>query len=76
MMALKTAALAGVGVVQLPVLMLRDELATGALVDLLPSWRPRREAIHVVFPSRRGMLPSVRALVDFLSEKYAAMDED
>ncbi|HHT1975871.1 TPA: hypothetical protein ACTYJN_005362, partial [Raoultella ornithinolytica] len=26
--------------------------------------------------SRRGLLPSVRALVDFLSEEYQRMEED
>ncbi|EGX6986619.1 LysR family transcriptional regulator, partial [Escherichia coli] len=35
-----------------------------------------REIIHAVFPSRRGLLPSVRALVDFLTEEYARMIED
>lgn len=76
MFALKTAALAGVGVVQLPLLMLTEELAQGRLVRLLPAWAPRREIIHLVFPSRRGLLPSVRALIDFLVEKYASFEED
>lgn len=34
------------------------------------------EDIHAVFPSRRGLLPAVRALVDFLSEEYALMIEE
>lgn len=76
MLALKTAALAGIGVVQLPILMLPEELAAGSLVRLLPEWSPRREVIHLVFPSRRGMLPSVRALVDFLAERYQSFQED
>jgi len=75
MMALKTAALAGVGVVQLPLLMLPEELEAGTLIQLLPDWEPRREVIHVVFPSRRGMLPAVRALIDFLTESYGRIDE-
>lgn len=76
MMALKSAALKGVGVVQLPILMLTDELESGALVSVLPSWRPLREVIHIVFPSRRGMLPAVRALIDFIADEYAAIEED
>lgn len=76
MMALRTAALAGVGIVQLPLLMLRQHIADGSLVPLLPEWCPRPEVIHVVFPSRRGMLPSVRALIDHLAERYAALGED
>ncbi|MGY4877479.1 LysR family transcriptional regulator [Vreelandella aquamarina] len=70
MTALYHAALAGVGVVQLPSLMLGDSLTSGELVKVLPDWEPRREVIHVVYPSRRGLLPSVRALLDFLAERY------
>lgn len=76
MLALKSAALKGVGVVQLPVLMLTKELEQGLLVPVLPDWRPPREVIHIVFPSRRGMLPSVRALIDFIADQYAAIEED
>jgi DNA-binding transcriptional LysR family regulator len=76
MPALKSAALAGVGLVQLPILMLPRELESGALVSVLQDWQPPREVIHIVFPSRRGMLPSVRALIDFLAECYRAFEED
>lgn len=76
MVALRTAAIAGVGVVQLPVLMLQEQLEAGSLIKVLPDWEPRREMIHVVFPSRRGMLPAVRALIDFLVERYAIINED
>ncbi|MFO7565769.1 MAG: LysR family transcriptional regulator [Enhygromyxa sp.] len=76
MVALRTAALAGVGLVQLPLLMIRDQLAAGELVAVLPDWRPRREIIHVVFPSRRGLVPSVRCLIDHLVESYASFDEE
>ncbi|MDU4273386.1 MAG: LysR family transcriptional regulator, partial [Enterobacter asburiae] len=67
MLALREAAMAGIGVVQLPVLMVKDQLASGELVRVLNAWEPRREVIHAVYPSRRGLLPSVRTLVDFLT---------
>ncbi|QSA97868.1 LysR family transcriptional regulator [Methylococcus sp. EFPC2] len=76
MIALCGAALAGVGIVQLPVMMVRDRLAENTLVRLLPDWAPRREIIHAVFPSRRGLLPAVRALLDFLAGRFSALDED
>jgi DNA-binding transcriptional LysR family regulator len=76
MPALCTAALAGVGIVQLPTMMLGGEIARGELVRLLPEWAPRREIIHAVFASRRGLLPSVRALIDFLIERFQALRED
>ena len=76
MIALRAAALAGVGIVQLPMLMIHKQIAEGTLVHLLPDWRARREVIHLVFPSRRGQLPAVRALIDFLVESYAAFEEE
>lgn len=76
MLALREAAVAGVGVVQLPLLMAREQLADGTLVRVLEEWEPKREVIHAVFPSRRGLLPAVRALVDFLSEEYAQIVEE
>jgi DNA-binding transcriptional LysR family regulator len=40
MIALRNAAVAGVGVCQLPVMMVRDQLTDGSLVRLLPDWAP------------------------------------
>ncbi|MEO3989087.1 LysR family transcriptional regulator [Pseudocitrobacter cyperus] len=76
MLALREAAVAGVGIVQLPLLLVREQLASGQLVTVLEEWQPRREVIHAVFASRRGLLPSVRALVDFLVQEYQRMEED
>lgn len=75
MLALQVAARAGVGVVQLPLLMVEDDLAAGRLVHVLPDWQPRPEIIHVVFPSRRGLLPAVRCLIEHLAEAYGSFDE-
>ncbi|MDZ7829523.1 MAG: LysR family transcriptional regulator [Halofilum sp. (in: g-proteobacteria)] len=76
MSALASAAAAGVGIVQLPTMMITEQLQRGDLVRVLPDWAPPREIVHAVFASRRGLLPSVRALVDFLAARFAALDED
>lgn len=76
MIALRLAAIAGIGVVQLPTMLIRDELARGALLRVLPSWAPRKEIVHAVFASRRGLLPSVRAFIDFLVERFQSLKED
>jgi DNA-binding transcriptional LysR family regulator len=73
MIALRLAALQGVGVAQLPCLAVRQDLVAGRLVDVLADWAPRAGVVHAVFPSRRGMLPSVRALLDFLTTEFAAL---
>lgn len=74
MLALRAAAIAGVGIVQLPSMMVRTQLERGELVQVLPGWAPRREIIHAVFASRRGLLPAVRMLVDFLAEQFRLVD--
>jgi DNA-binding transcriptional LysR family regulator len=73
MVALHCAARRGVGVVQLPMMMVREDLMEGTLVDAIPDWAPRAGIIHALFPSRRGLLPSVRALLTFLATDYAAL---
>ena len=72
MVALHAAALQAVGVVQMPSLMVLGDLRLGNLVEVLPQWAPRSGVIHAVFPSRRGLLPSVRGLLDFLGSEFAA----
>ncbi|WP_447931125.1 LysR substrate-binding domain-containing protein [Sphingopyxis fribergensis] len=72
MAALREAALAGAGAARLPTLVVWNDLQAGRLVTLLPDWKPSNEIVHAVFPSRRGLLPSVRALLDFLADECAA----
>jgi DNA-binding transcriptional LysR family regulator len=69
---LRQAAIRGVGVACLPALVVADDLSGGSLVRLLPSLSSRSGVVHAVFPSRRGMVPAVRSLLDFLSEGFAA----
>ncbi|WFU51167.1 LysR family transcriptional regulator [Sinorhizobium terangae] len=73
MIALRLAALKGVGVAQFPAMVIRQDLIDGTLVEVLPQWAPRAGIIHAVFPSRRGLLPSVRALLDYLAIGYASL---
>ncbi|MDR6501952.1 LysR substrate-binding domain-containing protein [Burkholderia sp. DN3021] len=68
MHALRDAAIHGVGIVQLPCMVVEDDLRNGTLVDVLPGWAPKGGVMHAVFPSRRGLLPRVRLLIDFLAE--------
>jgi DNA-binding transcriptional LysR family regulator len=47
----------------------REDLGRGALTRVLPIWNSPQGIVHVVFPSRRGLLPAVRAFIDFLAER-------
>ena len=55
--------------------MILDDLRSGQLVDVVPGWRPRCGIVHAVFPSRRGLLPAVRELLDFLAQEFALLQE-
>ncbi len=70
------AAIAGVGVVQLPNMVVQDDIQAGRVIDLLPDWRPVAGSVQAIFPSRRGLLPSIRSLIDFLVKEYAARPAD
>ena len=66
---LRAAALAGVGVALLPESVVRAAIESGGLEQVLPAWTLPLGVFHVVFPTRRGLLPSVRAFIDFLAER-------
>ena len=72
---LVAAASAGVGVALLPRANCRTELATGQLVHVLPDWGASDGIVHLVFISRRGMLPGVRAVVDFAADALRAITD-
>ncbi|MGH8788217.1 MAG: LysR family transcriptional regulator [Cupriavidus necator] len=72
--ALRSAVLQGVGIAKLPTMMVHKELQDGSLVEVLPQWVPRSGIVHAVFPTRRGLLPSVRKLLDFLAQEYEALN--
>jgi DNA-binding transcriptional LysR family regulator len=66
------AARRGLGVALLPEFVCAPALASGELEVVLPDWSAPEGTMHFVYPSRRGMLPGVRALVDFLAERLPA----
>lgn len=65
---LRQAAADGVGIAVLPEFACQELLACGRLVRVLPEWSRRQGVIHMVFTSRRGLLPGVRAVLDFLAD--------
>lgn len=62
---LHQAAIDGLGVAYLPDLQHRLAVADGRLSVVLPQWTSREAILHLVYTSRRGMLPGVRAVIDF-----------
>ncbi|MDT6963185.1 LysR substrate-binding domain-containing protein [Cupriavidus sp. SZY C1] len=69
MATLKAAACEGVGIVALPGYVGKAEMAAGKLVRVLPQWIAGVATLTLLMPSRRGLLPSVRAFSEFLAEE-------
>ncbi|ANY14985.1 LysR family transcriptional regulator [Bordetella pseudohinzii] len=68
---LTEAAVRGRGIALLPSVATQAELRRGELVPVLPDWRSPEGIVHCIYPSRRGMIPAVRAFLDFLFERLA-----
>ena len=68
---LLAATLEGAGATLLPEVDVRAVLEAGRLVRLLPDWSVAEGLLHLVFTSRRSMLPGVRAVIEFAAEALA-----
>jgi DNA-binding transcriptional LysR family regulator len=69
--ALLRAALAGGGIALQPTYLANPHLADGSLHTVLPEWKLPDMAIYALYPSRKHLSPAVRALLDFLVERFA-----
>lgn len=71
---LRRAALLGVGATMLPKEFVGDDLQAGRLQRLLPGLESRAGLVHAIFPTRRGMVPAVRQLLEALASGYDALN--
>ena len=60
----------GIGIAMLRDSLIRKDLADGTLVHVLPELHVVPGVVHVVFASRRGLIPAVRALIDALAAGF------
>lgn len=67
-LAIREAALAGVGLALLPRPFIEDDLSAGHLHVVLKQWRPEHQWIYAIYPSGPYMSARVRLLIDFLSK--------
>ena len=70
MIGLKQAAIAGVGIVASPGYVCRQEVRSGALRRVLPTWLAGDSTITALIPYRQGLLPSVRVFIDHLAAEF------
>jgi DNA-binding transcriptional LysR family regulator len=64
------AALAGLGLCQLPDFYIEEPLHTGSLVEILPGHRPPDEEVWAVYPHRRHVPLKVRKAVEHLQKEF------
>lgn len=71
-MVLLSATAAGAGIALQPLYSAAPLIASGQLVALLPEYQPQELGIYGIYASRRQMPATLRAMLDFLVERFAS----
>lgn len=66
------AALAGLGLIQVPRYRLKPYFADGTLVELLKDYPPTPTPVSLLYPHSRQLSPRVRVFRDWLTKEFAA----
>lgn len=74
--ALRAAAVGGMGIAVTAAFIVREQLASGALVQVLPGHTMAPRNLYALYPHGRHVPPKVRALIDFALQWYAGRDWD
>jgi DNA-binding transcriptional LysR family regulator len=72
---LKAAAIAGLGIVALPNFIASPQIGTGELEMLLRDWPLPEAPMHAVMPPGRAGTARLRALIEFLAERFGPEPE-
>lgn len=59
------------GVILQPTFLIGQDLADGALVELMTEYRSLELGIYAIYPTRKHVSPKVRALIEFLVQRFA-----
>ncbi|MEX3998787.1 LysR substrate-binding domain-containing protein [Paraburkholderia sp. EG285A] len=68
-LAVKEAVCSGLGISVLPDFSIKDDLANGRLIQVLPMWSLPAGTMHAVFPAGKFRPAKIRAFVDLLLER-------
>jgi DNA-binding transcriptional LysR family regulator len=69
---LRRAALAGVGIVLQPEVLLVDDVRDNRLVPVLPTWKPPARPLHLLYVRDRQATPKLQCFIDFIAERFKA----
>jgi DNA-binding transcriptional LysR family regulator len=70
--AVRDAAIQGLGIAQLPLLIAGETPSSAELTRVLPQWKPSPVPVHALFPSNRYLTPKVRAFIDHAVSAFRA----
>jgi DNA-binding transcriptional LysR family regulator len=70
-MALRAAAIGGLGIASFDRFIVHDALQDGRLVPVLENWKLPGRSLYAVYPQSRYLAPKVRALLDYVQGYYA-----
>jgi DNA-binding transcriptional LysR family regulator len=73
LLALKDAAITGIGIARLPLWMVDAEIKAGSLHLVLGNFRLPAFGIHAVFPSARRIPAKVKLFVDFIQDELSSL---
>ncbi|MBM7060663.1 substrate binding domain-containing protein [Pseudomonas sp. UL073] len=71
---LRRAALAGLGILILPMYIVFDDVVAGRLVPVLDDWELPSLTINIAYQSRHHLPMKVRVFIDFLVERFEQLD--
>lgn len=72
---LRSAALAGMGILYTPRFLVERDLANGELVEILPNQVNHAGGLYILYPHARHVSAKVRVFVDFLVENLVSPDQ-
>lgn len=75
-LALREAALAGLGIAATASFIVHQQLRRGTLLRVLPDYAMRPRELYALYPQNRHQSPKVRAFVDFAAALYQSRDWD
>ncbi|WP_462157463.1 LysR family transcriptional regulator [Pseudoalteromonas sp. GB56] len=68
-LAVKQAAVAGLGITLSPRSIVQSSLDNGELIELLTQWRPEKHALFAIYPFHKERSLRVRKFIDFMIER-------
>lgn len=64
--AYQAACLAGMGIIQVPLAGVKDQLKNGSMIEVLPKFRAEPMPVNIIYPHRRNQPRRVRLFMEWM----------